>query len=163
MKETRTLFIWLIFTVIAVGLALDIQQKMVYSAHRAELTKQVQQRSLDIYTFSNKGAIMGAAIQMGLTSDSVKKRIAGAITPDDTDLQAELDAVLQQYHADSVFIVNREGIVVGTHNRNPQLNSLGISVKHRPYWIRGLLGIPNVYPGISMIDHQRGLFFATPI
>jgi len=163
MQENRALLIWLIFTVIAVGIGLDIQKKMAMSTHRTALAKQVQQRSLDIYTFSNKGAIMGAAIQMGLTSDTVKQLIAGKLPANDEHLQAELNTVIQQHHADSAFVVNRDGIVVGSHNRNPNLNSLGIPVKHRPYWIRGILGIPNVYPGVSMIDHERGLFFATPI
>jgi len=163
MKETRALVIWLIFTAVAVGIGLNIQLQMTTSTHRSALAKQVQQRSLDIYTFSNKGAIMGAAIQMGLTSDSIKQRLEGVIPADDAHLQAELESVVQQYHADSVFVVSHEGIVISAHNRNPKLNSLGISVKHRPYWIRGILGIPNVYPGISMIDHERGLFFATPI
>lgn len=163
MQENRALLIWLIFTVIAVGIGLDIQKKMAMSTHRTALAKQVQQRSLDIYTFSNKGAIMGAAIQMGLTSDTVKQLIAGKLPANDEHLQAELNTVIQQHHADSAFVVNRDGIVVGSHNRNPNLNSLGIPVKHRPYWIRGILGIPNVYPGVSMIDHERGLCFATPI
>jgi two-component system sensor histidine kinase/response regulator len=163
MHKKYALFIWFFLTLLVVGFGLEIQSRMANNSHRAMLTKQVQQRSLDIYSFSNKGAIMGAAIQMGLTSDSVKQRISGAIPPDDHHLKVELESIIQEYKADSVFIVDHNGLVIGSRNRDPKVNSFGVSVKYRPYWAQGINGVANIYPGISMVDYERGLFFATPI
>ncbi len=163
MLKNRAFYLWFIFTLLVVGFGLYIQNQMANNTHRTILTKQVQQRSLDIYSFSNKGAIMGAAIQMGLTSDSVKQRIDGTIPPDDHHLKIELESIIQEYNADSAFIVDRHGLVIGSRNRDPKINSFGVSVKYRPYWKRGISGVSNIYPGISTVDYERGLFFATPI
>jgi signal transduction histidine kinase/DNA-binding NarL/FixJ family response regulator/HPt (histidine-containing phosphotransfer) domain-containing protein len=148
--------------VIAIGAVL-IQRQVVFQQHARELKATADDITRQIQIDSTDGRVMGGAILMGLVEDSVKLLLAGELEPDAYRLHVDFAAVLDQYVADTVFVLAGDGTTVAYLNKEGKAIGVGRNLRYRPYSRRALAGQANVYPAIGSNSHERGLYFAAPI
>ena len=147
---------------VAVGAVL-IQRQVVFQQHARELKATADDITRQIQIDSTDGRVMGGAILMGLVEDSVKLLLAGELEADAYRLHVDFAAVLDQYSADTVFVLAGDGTTVAYLNKEGKAIGVGRNLRYRPYSRRALAGQANVYPAIGSNSHERGLYFAAPI
>jgi signal transduction histidine kinase/DNA-binding NarL/FixJ family response regulator/HPt (histidine-containing phosphotransfer) domain-containing protein len=147
---------------VAVGAVL-IQRQVVFQQHARELKATADDITRQIQIDSTDGRVMGGAILMGLVEDSVKLLLAGELEADAYRLHVDFAAVLDQYSADTVFVLAGDGTTVAYLNKDGKAVGVGRNLRYRPYSRRALAGQANVYPAIGSNSHERGLYFAAPI
>src|SRR5262249_27653648 len=122
----------------------------------ADFTRQIQLESSD-------GRVIGGAILMGLVEDNVKLLLSGALASDAYRLHIDFAALLDQYSADTVFVLGGDGTTLAYLNKEGKAIGVGRTLISRPYCRRALAGLPNVYPALGSNSHERGLYFAAPV
>lgn len=105
---------------------------------------------------------MGAAILFGLQNREAKRLVLGQLPPDAPEVASSLDTLRTLYFADSVFVVNKLGIIVAYSSKN-HIHGVGEDISFRPYVQMALQGTSNVYPAVGVINTDRGIFLAAPL
>jgi diguanylate cyclase (GGDEF)-like protein/PAS domain S-box-containing protein len=105
---------------------------------------------------------MGAAILFGLQNREAKRLALGQLPPDVPEVASSLDTLRKLYFADSVFVVNKLGVIVAYSGKD-HIHGTGEDVAFRPYVQLAMLGTPNVYPAVGIINTDRGIFLAAPL
>lgn len=124
-------------------------------------------RTLENYAATlNKGTIdsqaMGATILFGLQNKEAKKLVMGQLPSDAPEVMLALDTLRKQYFADTAFVVNKLGIIVGYSDRK-HIQGSGYDLSFRPYVRLAIQGIPNMYAGVGVINSDRGIYLASPL
>ena len=154
---------WATLALLIAVAAVLIQRQVVFQQHARELKATADDITRQIQIDSTDGRVMGGAILMGLVEDSVKLLLAGELEPDAYRLHVDFAAVLDQYVADTVFVLAGDGTTVAYLNKEGKAVGVGRNLRYRPYSRRALAGQANVYPAIGSNSHERGLYFAAPI
>jgi two-component system sensor histidine kinase/response regulator len=143
--------------------AVLIQRQVVFQQHARDLKATADDITRQIQIDSSDGRVMGGAILMGLVEDSVKLLLSGDLAPDAYRLHVDFAAVLDQYGADTVFVLAGDGTTAAYLNKEGKAIGVGRNLRYRPYSRRALAGQANVYPAIGSNSHERGLYFAAPV
>jgi two-component system sensor histidine kinase/response regulator len=154
---------WATLALVVAVAAVLIQRQVVFQQHARDLKATADDITRQIQIDSTDGRVMGGAILMGLVEDSVKLLLAGELEPDAYRLHVDFAAVLDQYVADTVFVLAGDGTTVAYLNKEGKAIGVGRNLRYRPYSRRALAGQANVYPAIGSNSHERGLYFAAPI
>ena len=154
---------WATLALVVAVSAVLIQRQVVFQQHARELKATADDITRQIQIDSTDGRVMGGAILMGLVEDSVKRLLAGEMAADAYQLHVDFAAVLDQYAADTVFVLAGDGTTVAYLNKEGKAIGVGRNLRYRPYSRRALAGQANVYPAIGSNSHERGLYFAAPI
>ncbi|WP_332855191.1 response regulator [Duganella sp. S19_KUP01_CR8] len=154
---------WATLALLLAGGAVLIQRQVVFQQHSRDLKATADDIARQIQIDSTDGRVMGGAILMGLVEDSVKLLLSGELAFDAYRLHVDFAAVLDQYSADTVFVLNGEGTTVAYLNKEGKAIGVGRSLRYRPYVRRALAGEANVYAAIGSNSHERGLYFAAPV
>jgi PAS domain S-box-containing protein len=101
---------------------------------------------------------MGAAILFGLEHDEVKQAVRGKLAPDSPDILSGMDALRRQFSANTVSLMNAQGIVVAHSGKEDRT---GRDLSALPYAKLAMLGTPSVYPAMDASD--RGIYLAAPV
>nr|WP_328595839.1 response regulator [Rugamonas aquatica] len=154
---------WATLALLLAGGAVLIQRQVVFQQHARDLKAVADDIARQIQIDSTDGRVMGGAILMGLVEDSVKLLLAGELAADAYRLHVDFAAVLDQYSADTVFVLNGDGTTVAYLNKEGKAIGVGRNLRYRPYSRRALAGQANVYAAIGSNSHERGLYFAAPV
>jgi len=154
---------WAMLALTVAAAAVLIQRQVVFQQHARDLKASADDITRQIQIDSSDGRVMGGAILMGLVEDSVKLLLSGDLAPDAYRLHVDFAAVLDQYGADSVFVLAGDGTTVAYLNKEGKAIGVGRNLRYRPYSRRALAGQANVYPAIGSNSHERGLYFAAPV
>jgi diguanylate cyclase (GGDEF)-like protein/PAS domain S-box-containing protein len=122
-------------------------------------------QALEMYTSTlesgtTNSRAMGAAILFGLENHEAKQLVLGELPPDAPGVLSALNILRTRYLADSVFLLNREGVVKAYSSKN-QTPATGRDLAFRPYVQLALQGTPNVYPAVG--ENNRGIYLAAPL
>ena len=160
----RTLIVrWTALAVLFSGTAMLAQRQIIYHQHRRDLDLEAEQLARQVQIESTDNKVIGGAILMGLVENSVKLLLDGKLDSSAHELHVDFAAILDQYGAESVFVLSGDGNEVAYLNTEGKAPGLGRSLRFRPYCRRALNGQANVYPAIGSNSHERGLYFAAPI
>ncbi len=154
---------WAGLALLVAASAVLIQRQVVFQQHGRDLRARADDIARQIQIDSTDGRVMGGAILMGLVEDSVKQLLAGAMSADAYRLHVNFAAVLDQYNADTVFVLAGDGSTVAYLNKEGKAIGVGRNLRYRPYVRRALAGQANVYAAIGSNSHERGLYFAAPV
>eukprot|EP01030_Chromulinospumella_sphaerica_P023308 gene23308-23334_t len=154
---------WAGLAVLVAASAVLIQRQVVFQEHSRDLRARADDIARQIQIDSTDGRVMGGAILMGLVEDSVKQLLAGDMSADAYRLHVNFAAVLDQYNADTVFVLAGDGTTVAYLNKEGKAIGVGRNLRYRPYVRRALAGQANVYAAIGSNSHERGLYFAAPV
>ncbi len=154
---------WATLALLLAGGAVLIQRQLVLQQHSRDLQAAADDIARQIQIDSTDGRVMGGAILMGLVEDSVKSLLSGELAADAYRLHVDFAAVIDQYSADTVFVLNGEGTITAYLNKEGKAIGVGRSLRYRPYVRRALAGEANVYAAIGSNSHERGLYFAAPV
>ncbi len=105
---------------------------------------------------------MGAAILFGLQNREAKRLALGWLPPNAPEVASSLDTLRKLYFADSVFLVNKLGVIVAYSGKS-NVHGTGEDISFRPYVQLAIQGTPNVYPAVGIINADRGIFLAAPL
>lgn len=105
---------------------------------------------------------MGAAILFGQESQAAKQLALGNVPPDAPGVHAALDMIRTSYTAESVLLVNKRGTVMA-YSSSEDISGSGRDLSFRPYVQLSLLGTPNVYPTVGIINPTRGIILSAPL
>ncbi len=154
---------WAALALLVAGSAVLIQRQVVFQQHGRDVRARADDLARQIQIDSSDGRVMGGAILMGLVEDSVKQLLAGELGGDAYRLHVNFSAVLDQYNADTVFVLAGDGTTVAYLNKEGKAIGVGRNLRYRPYVRRALAGQANVYAAIGSNSHERGLYFAAPV
>jgi len=154
---------WGALAVLLALAAVLLQRQLVYQQHRRELNNVAADLTRQIQLESSDGRVIGGAILMGLVDDNVKQLVAGQLEWDAYRLHIDFAALLDQYSADTVFVLAGDGNTLAYLNKEGKAIGVGRNLRYRPYFRRALAGQPNVYPAVGSNSHERGLYFAAPV
>jgi PAS domain S-box-containing protein len=135
-----------------------VQSRLQQDAQRdaAQLVEQV-------HALSSDGKGMGAVVLLGLVDPHIKRLLQGHIDADAPALQALLAAVIAEYRADNVLVLDRQGMTVAYRATDGSTRGLGRDLSVRPYFKRALVGHPNLYPAVGKNTGERGVYLAAPV
>ncbi|WP_202416543.1 hybrid sensor histidine kinase/response regulator [Duganella qianjiadongensis] len=154
---------WTGLALLVAASAVMIQRQVVFQEHSRDLRARADDIARQIQIDSTDGRVMGGAILMGLVEDSVKQLLSGELGADAYRLHVNFAAVLDQYNADTVFVLAGDGTTVAYLNKEGKAIGVGRNLRYRPYVRRALAGQANVYAAIGSNSHERGLYFAAPV
>ncbi|RZT03915.1 GAF domain-containing protein [Duganella sp. CF402] len=130
---------------------------------RQDLLEDVLQRhAIEAMSLTLDGNLMGAISLLGLIEPVIKQESQGLAEPNSPAVQALLNSVAQSYHAQSVFVVNRDGVVSSSWDDSGK-PSTGLQIGFRPYFQTAMRGSDNVYAAVSLSRDERTLYFSSPI
>jgi len=154
---------WTGLALLVAASAVMIQRQVVFQEHSRDLRARADDIARQIQIDSTDGRVIGGAILMGLVEDSVKQLLSGELSADAYRLHVNFAAVLDQYNADTVFVLAGDGTTVAYLNKEGKAIGVGRNLRYRPYVRRALAGQANVYAAIGTNSHERGLYFAAPV
>jgi len=105
---------------------------------------------------------MGAAILFGLENQEAKQLVMGKLPHDAPEVLSALETLRTLYIADTVFLVNKQGIVVAYSSKDNERGT-DHDLSFRPYVQLAVQGTPNVYPAVGVISPSRGIYLAAPL
>src|SRR5471030_2329042 len=154
---------WSLPALAAALLAMLVQYQLAERQNRMTLAVEARELARQVQADSSDGKVMGGAILMGQTEDSVKRLLTGQLVGNAPELVEDFHSILEQYEAENAFVLNGDGDTLAYLNKEGAAPGLGRNLAHRPYWRRALAGQANVYPAVGGTSHERGLYFAAPV
>src|SRR5471032_1152256 len=163
-RASRTPWLkWSLPALAAALLATLVQYQLAERQNRMTLAVEARELARQVQADSSDGKVMGGAILMGQTEDSVKRLLTGQLVGNAPELVEDFHSILEQYEAENAFVLNGDGDTLAYLNNKGAAPGLGRNLAHRPYWRRALAGQANVYPAVGGTSHGRGLYFAAPV
>lgn len=126
------------------------------------LEDALQRHAVEAMSLTLNGNLMGAISLLGLIEPVIKQESQGAAQPNSPEVQATLSSVARTYQVQSLFVVNRDGIVSSSWDDSGK-TSTGLQVGFRPYFKIAMRGSDNVYAAVSLSRDERTLYFSSPI
>ncbi len=111
---------------------------------------------------TTNGKALGAAMLFGLHDQDTKKIALGKMAPNSPVYVSALDSLRELYNLDTIFITNKQGIIVA-YSSDDHHAAIGLDFSSHPFIQTAMQGTPSVYPAVSLISHDRGIFLALPI
>ncbi|MGC3985220.1 MAG: PAS domain S-box protein [Pseudorhodoferax sp.] len=153
---------------VAACLALAVLVGWAVQQWQSRQLQQALQRDADqlvdrVHALSNDGRAMGGVQLLGLVDLHIKRLLDGEATAQDPALQAMLAAVVGEYGADNVLVLNRHGRTVAYRAQDGSDRGLGRDLSVRPYFRRAMVGTANLYPAVGKNTGERGLYLAAPV
>ncbi|WP_326540713.1 PAS domain S-box protein [Pseudorhodoferax sp.] len=130
---------------------------------QATVQRDADQLADQVHALSSDGRVMGGVLLLGLVDTRIKDLLAGRTTAQDPALQAMLAAVVAEYAADNVLVLDRHGKTVAYRTENGSTRGLGRDLSVRPYFRRAMVGHANLYPAIGKNTGERGIYLAAPV
>ncbi len=152
-----TLLVLLVMSVVAWSTFRDIEGDI-----EIPLVKTLGSYAATLESGTVSSRAMGAAILFGQENKEAKQLVLGTLPPDAPEVLSALDALRTLYIADTVFLVNKQGVVVAYSNKGNERGT-GHDLSFRPYVQLAMQGTPNVYPAVGVINPDRGIYLAAPL
>ena len=97
-------------------------------------------------------------------SSGVKKSGAdNLISANQTSANEILDLFNSSLETSVCYILNKDGIVTASSNRNDGDSFMGKDYSFRPYFINSIKGNPFVYMAYGVTSGRRGIYFTSPV
>ncbi len=109
-----------------------------------------------------KSRAIGAAILFGLEDMHAKQLALGRLPPNAPQVLHALDLLRKLYYSQTIYLVNQHGVVAASSSQDVT-SGIGFDLSHRSFIKTAMRGIPNIYPAIDSITHDRCIFIAAPI
>jgi PAS domain S-box-containing protein len=148
--------------VLALLVAWGVQQRQSGQLQQ-EVQRDVDQLVDQVHALSSDGRVMGGVQLLGLVDVHIKQLLERQTTERDPALQAMLAAVIVEYGADNVLVLDRHGKTVAYRTQEGGGRGLGRDLSMRPYFRRAMVGTPNLYPAIGKNTGERGIYLAAPV
>ena len=152
----------LVCLMLSAGLAVLFHQQRLQSL-QLDLQRDAQRLSEQIESLSTDGKLMGSVMLMGLVDRGIKQLLAGERAPDDPTIHAVFQAVIGEYQADNVLVLDSAGRTRAYVSSDPMVRGLGRDLSVRPYFRRAMAGYANLYPAVGKNSGERGIYMAAPV
>jgi PAS domain S-box-containing protein len=96
-------------------------------------------------------------------SQEVHKVLSGLQPPDDPNMLEELNTARGILDLSMVYVLDRQGTVVGSSADANGKTLTGISYRFRPFFLQAMTGRSAQYAGLGVITNERGLYFSEPV
>ena len=161
----RPRWVWTALLLVSVGFGVVVggAQHRSQAMERLELLQtQAQRSSLALTAQTLDGQLMGAISLLGLMDANIQREADNQpLTNPEANLES-LRILGQNYGAEGVFVVGKDGIVKSSWDRANQ-PSTGLDIRFRPYFQSAMQGKTSVYAAVSMARGDRSVYFAAPI
>ena len=82
---------------------------------------------------------------------------------DNPALLRVLNTTQSVLHVALVYVMNRDGTVVGCSRAPGEISLTGNNYRFRPYFSQALAGAPTLFPAVGVTTKAKGLYFSAPI
>ena len=162
-RHPRWAWVMAVASAVVVGALAGLWGHTARTQDRQEaLEDALQRHAIAAMSLTLDGNLMGAISLLGLIEPLVKQEAEGAARPNSAQVQSLLGSVAQTYHAQAMFVVNRDGVVCSSWDGGGK-PSTGLQVAFRPYFKTAMRGSDNVYAAISLSRDERTLYFSAPV
>ena len=62
-----------------------------------------------------------------------------------------------------VYVMNREGTVVGCSTAPDEMSLTGNNYRFRPYFYQAIAGTPYIFPAVGITTNAKGIYFSAPV
>ncbi|QLI80428.1 response regulator [Chitinibacter fontanus] len=152
-----------VLALLFVSLALLAQRAVLQEQQHAQLQQQAHDLALDIRAKTSEGRVLGGAELIGSTSHAILDLLNNPHSADMQRVNAANLRVLQQFNAESVYVLSAQAEVLSYLDAQGRSPLLGLQLGERPYWREAMAGHANVFAGVALGTNLRGIFFAAPI
>jgi two-component system C4-dicarboxylate transport sensor histidine kinase DctB len=161
-----TRFRWAIFAALAISVIVAYAVGLGVYEFRVQqrvelLATQIEQTRSELAFHTRSGTVMGAMTLFGIIDEDTKRDALGSIPHNSAKLLGAYGSVADQFNADAIFVVKKDGRLGTTWERSGQ-TSTGQDVNHRHYFQQAIVGLENIFPAISL-GGDRGIYFAAPV
>jgi len=95
--------------------------------------------------------------------DEMVEICSGKTATDNPALLRVLNTAQGVLNVSLVYVMNREGTVVGCSNASDELSLTGNNYRFRPYFFQALAGTPSIFPAVGVTTNAKGLYFSAPV
>jgi len=93
----------------------------------------------------------------------IKEALTNKEKKDKSELLVLLDGIKEATNSNIVYVMDKEGIVVGCSKYDDNKSLMGNNYSFRPYFIRALNGMSVIYPAIGVTTKRRGIYLSAPV
>jgi len=125
-----------------------------------ETEKVIDKLSFNI----NSEVITRLKILKKLSEDiNVKKVVSEKTAVDNPELLSLLNGIKSTSYSSIVYVMNKEGKVVGCSKYGDNKSLTGRNYEFRPYFKGALTGKIMIYPAIGITTKERGIYLSSPV
>ncbi len=125
-----------------------------------EAVEYVKDLSKDIDSFL-KWSLLSVKSLSGL------KELKQSLSNGDTNVLFETNKILDRFRSDlnvSVcYLMNQSGNTIASSNYQDSNSFIGKNYSFRPYFKKGMQGIPAVYMALGVTSNKRGIYYSHPV
>jgi len=88
---------------------------------------------------------------------------AGKTSSDNPSLLRVLNTAQAALDVSLVYVMNRDGTVVGSSNAPDEVSLTGNNYRFRPYFFHAIAGTPHLFPAVGITTNKKGLYFSAPV
>lgn len=155
------LLITVLFTLLAVIISffgIDALSLMLHREQQRTLTKNL---ALELNTFIIEPHSLSVK-KLAAATDVVD--VCRRQTPiDNISLLRILNTAQTVLNAALVYVLDREGTVIGCSNSPDEISLTGNNYQFRPYFLHAMAGKPFFFPAVGITTKRKGLYFSAPV
>lgn len=103
------------------------------------------------------------SVQTLAVRDEVAAVCAGKTSSDNPSLLRVLNTAQAVLDVALVYVMNRDGTVVGSSNAPDEISLTGNNYRFRPYFFHAIAGSPSLFPAVGITTNKKGLYFSAPV
>ncbi len=88
---------------------------------------------------------------------------SGKVNTEEEDFITKLDLIKLTIGASVVYLMNSEGLVIGSSTYDKNKTLLGQNYKFRPYFKEAIEGQNSFYTAVGVTTYERGMYFGFPV
>lgn len=95
--------------------------------------------------------------------EKIVKVSVGEILPADESMVLNFDIIKMTIGANVVYLMDPDGLVIGSSTYKDSQTLLGQNYKFRPYFSDAMKGVNSFYTAVGVTTGQRGMYFGFPV
>ncbi|WP_319589027.1 response regulator [uncultured Desulfobulbus sp.] len=129
--------------------------------HRRQQQPLTENLAVELNTFIIQ--FFSDAVQKIAASEDVAAVCSGATLTDNASLLRVLNTAQCALNVSLVYVMNREGTVVGSSNAPEEMSLTGHNYRFRPYFVHAISGMPHLFPAVGVTTNRKGFYFSAPV
>jgi len=102
-------------------------------------------------------------IESTSTLDRIIKISSGRVIPEESEVIINLDIIERTINASVVYLMDLDGLVIGSSSYEDSKTLIGENFKFRPYFKEALKGRNSFYVAVGVTTGKRGMYFGFPV
>ena len=141
--------------------AVLISDKVTYLLHRKQQRPVTANLAAEIDTFIIR--YYNNSVQELAALEEVTEVCGGRTRVDNVALRRVLNSARGALGVALVYVMDRNGLVIGSSSTLEDNSLTGNTYQFRPYFYQAMQGAPSLFPAIGVTTKRKGFYFSAPV